>query len=313
MRDELPETTPKPFVFVLMPFESAFDDIYKFGIKGAADDAGAYAERVDEQIFTEGILERIFNQINKADVIIADMTGRNPNVFYEVGYAHALGKIVLLLTKDTADIPFDLKQRQHTVYGGKIGRLRQELAPRIKWAIQEASHGRGGPGGDALRISVAGVELPRIQVGPNTPTVVAVTPGSVADLPMCVQNLGPDVSENVSHVYMLGRPDARVFPYEQYDAVVYTAHGKEYRDRIRAIPPVADSIEESSDGLTCMRKLDLEIDSLPVKAVEQFALPMMLGEGSNEVKELVKLRLHTAYAHYDYPFWLDVRMEEKQK
>src|SRR5437870_420423 len=119
MEDEAKSTTPKPFVFVLMPFDQTFDDIYKFGIKGAAQDAGAYAERIDEQIFTEGILDRVFNQINKADVIVADMTGRNPNVFYEVGYAHALGKIGLLLTQDAADIPLDLKH-QHIVYGGSI-------------------------------------------------------------------------------------------------------------------------------------------------------------------------------------------------
>src|SRR6266480_2682429 len=94
-----PSTLPKPFVFVLIPFAQEFTDIYKFGIKGAADDVGAYAERLDDQMFTEGMLERIFNQINKADVIVADMTGRNPNVFYEVGYAHALDKVVLLLTQ----------------------------------------------------------------------------------------------------------------------------------------------------------------------------------------------------------------------
>jgi hypothetical protein len=70
-----------------MPFDSKFQDIYKFGIKGAADDVGAYAERLDDQIFAEGMLDRIFNQISKADVIVADMSGRNPNVFYEVGYA----------------------------------------------------------------------------------------------------------------------------------------------------------------------------------------------------------------------------------
>ncbi|MDQ3818776.1 MAG: nucleoside 2-deoxyribosyltransferase, partial [Acidobacteriota bacterium] len=96
--DENVSTAPKPFIFVLMPFDEQFSDIYKFGIKGAADDVGAYAERVDEQIFTEGILDRIFNQISKADIVVADMTGRNPNVFYEVGYAHALGKKVILLT-----------------------------------------------------------------------------------------------------------------------------------------------------------------------------------------------------------------------
>ncbi len=80
MSSDLDSTKPKPFVFVLMPFESKFDDIYKFGIKGAANEVGAYAERLDEQIFTEGMLDRIFNQISKADVVIADMTDRNPNV-----------------------------------------------------------------------------------------------------------------------------------------------------------------------------------------------------------------------------------------
>lgn len=138
MNSKPKSTVPKPFVFVLMPFDEKFNDIYKFGIKGAAEDAGAYAERVDEQIFSEGILERIFNQISKADVIVADMTGRNPNVFYEVGYAHALGKIVLLLTQITDDIPFDLKHKQHIIYAGKIETLRKDLTKNFSWAINES-------------------------------------------------------------------------------------------------------------------------------------------------------------------------------
>ena len=77
----------KPFAFVLMPFEAGFDDIYKLGIQATAKDCGIVAERVDEQSFSETILERIYRQIGSADFIIADMTGRNPNVFYEVGYA----------------------------------------------------------------------------------------------------------------------------------------------------------------------------------------------------------------------------------
>ncbi|MCZ7402378.1 MAG: nucleoside 2-deoxyribosyltransferase [Candidatus Methanoperedens sp.] len=131
-------TAPKPFIFVLMPFDEKFNDIYEFGIQGAAKEINAYAERVDNQIFNENILDRIFNQINKADVIIADMTGRNPNVFYEVGYAHALGKIVLLLTQNTNDIPFDLKHRQHIVYAGQIATLRKSLTERLTWAIGES-------------------------------------------------------------------------------------------------------------------------------------------------------------------------------
>jgi len=76
---------PKLFAFVLMPFDPSFDDTYKLGIKEAVsqfDDM--FAERVDEQMYREVILERIYRQIEIADIIIADMTDQNPNVFYEV-------------------------------------------------------------------------------------------------------------------------------------------------------------------------------------------------------------------------------------
>ena len=77
----MPSTLPKPFVFVLMPFDREFDDVYKLGIKEACDRAGAYAERLDEQIFTDGMMERLYKRIATADVLVADMSGRNPNVF----------------------------------------------------------------------------------------------------------------------------------------------------------------------------------------------------------------------------------------
>jgi len=48
------DTRPKPFVFVLMPFDNAFTDVYQLGIKAACENAGAYAERLDEQIFCHG-------------------------------------------------------------------------------------------------------------------------------------------------------------------------------------------------------------------------------------------------------------------
>jgi hypothetical protein len=114
-----------------MPFEASFDDVYMLGIKPAAEDAGAYCERIDEQIFAESILARLYNQIAKADLIVADMTGRNPNVFYEVGYAHALGKTVILLTKNADDIPFDLKHYPHIIYHGSIAGLKENLQKRI--------------------------------------------------------------------------------------------------------------------------------------------------------------------------------------
>jgi len=126
-------TAPKFFCFVLMPFSNDYDDIYNYGIKESCKEAGTYCERVDEQIFQETILERIYNQIAKADIIIADMTGRNPNVFYEVGYAHALNKPTILLTQNSEDIPFDLKHFPHIVYEKKISVIREELTKRLIW------------------------------------------------------------------------------------------------------------------------------------------------------------------------------------
>lgn len=116
------------FAFVLMPFDADFDDIYRLGIKETAEAVGVKAERVDEQIFhKENILERIYGQIDAADIIISDMTGRNPNVFYETGYAHAKGKTCLLLTSNADDIPFDLKHHRHVIYGDSIQNLRRML------------------------------------------------------------------------------------------------------------------------------------------------------------------------------------------
>jgi len=88
----------KKFIFVLMPFNEAFDDVYQLGIKAACKSEKIYFKRVDEQYYEGSMLDRIYNQIQHADYIIADMSTKNLNVFYEVGYAHALQKKVVLIT-----------------------------------------------------------------------------------------------------------------------------------------------------------------------------------------------------------------------
>jgi nucleoside 2-deoxyribosyltransferase len=112
-------------------------DIYEYGIKAAATDLSLRSDRVDEIEFTDAILIQVFNSIQRADIVIADMTGRNPNVFYEVGYAHALAKRVVLLTQNAADIPFDLKGHNHIVYGGSIKTLRERLTRRLEAIVRE--------------------------------------------------------------------------------------------------------------------------------------------------------------------------------
>ncbi len=121
--------------FVIMPFAEEWDDSYRLGIKPACEEAGATCTRVDEQIFLENILQRNYGQIATADVVIAEMTGRNPNVFYEVGYAHGVGKRVILLTKSTDDIPFDLRHYPHIVHGGSISAIKRDLKPKVEWVM----------------------------------------------------------------------------------------------------------------------------------------------------------------------------------
>ena len=120
-------------IFVLMPFSADFMDVYRLAIQPAAAECGMTPSRVDEQnFFKESILERIYNQIKEADIIVAEMSGQNPNVFYEVGYAHALRKPCILLTKSADHIPFDLKHHRHIVYSSSISFLKEKLLLNFK-------------------------------------------------------------------------------------------------------------------------------------------------------------------------------------
>lgn len=123
--------------FVIMPFAKEFDDIYQLGIKETAKSENVIAYRLDEELFNEGMLEKIYKEIENADFIIADLTNKNANVFYELGYAHALGKLTILLTKESSDIPFDLKHKRHIIYGNSITHLQEQLKKNIKWAKSE--------------------------------------------------------------------------------------------------------------------------------------------------------------------------------
>jgi len=129
----------KKFVFVLMPFDEKYTDVYKLGIKESCSEKSLYCERVDEQNFSETILDRIFNQINKADIIIAEVTEKNPNVYYEIGYAHGLGKEVILCTSNASEIPFDFKHFPHIIYTS-ISKLKDELKRKLDWVLSEELH-----------------------------------------------------------------------------------------------------------------------------------------------------------------------------
>jgi nucleoside 2-deoxyribosyltransferase len=102
--------------FVEMPFDQKFNGIWKTVIKPTVEELGDQCLRVDDMFNTGSILNDIFTSIQKADYIIADLSEQNPNVYYELGYSHALNKKVILLSQDISKLPFDLKQRRVIVY-----------------------------------------------------------------------------------------------------------------------------------------------------------------------------------------------------
>ncbi len=96
--------------FVMMPFASPIGDYYGTIYKAAIEKAGLTPIRADNEIFATGkIMDQVWAGINAASVLVAELTSKNPNVFYELGIAHALHKPVVLVSSNEYDVPFDLK------------------------------------------------------------------------------------------------------------------------------------------------------------------------------------------------------------
>jgi hypothetical protein len=128
--DEIPQKVADKLLFTLMPFDEKHKDIYIYGIRGAAEKTGFVCRRADEISHNGNILDEILDQIDRAAVVVAEMTEGNPNVYYEVGRAHEKKKEVILLTKDASKIPFDLSLMNHIVYGS-ISDLEKKLIERL--------------------------------------------------------------------------------------------------------------------------------------------------------------------------------------
>ncbi len=96
--------------FVMQPFASPLGDYYEKVYKPAIEKAGLKPVRADADIFATGkIIDQVWRGINAAKVLVAELTSRNPNVFYELGLAHALRKPVVLISSNEDDVPFDVR------------------------------------------------------------------------------------------------------------------------------------------------------------------------------------------------------------
>ena len=126
-------SSPMPLVFVSMPHGRESDEKYQLAIKPACHSAGAVCERADELFFTGSVLQEVYSRIAKADVIIADISQANPNVWYELGYAHALGKHTLILAENSVDVPVDMAAHRVIFSGrGLLHGLKEEVSKALK-------------------------------------------------------------------------------------------------------------------------------------------------------------------------------------
>lgn len=130
-------TETKPKIFVIMPFGDTFFEAYemiKNHFENRFDFSNAAAE--DNQ---QNILSDIFPPIYQADIILADLTGLNPNVMYELGVAHTFGKKTIIITQDELEkLPFDLKQyraKKYSTYFKSFMELLEYLDKNLAGAI----------------------------------------------------------------------------------------------------------------------------------------------------------------------------------
>ena len=99
----------KQTCFMIMPFGGWFDKYYEGIYKPAIEDAGFISNRADDLYRPGNIVNDIWTYTKEADVVLADLTNKNPNVFYELGLAHAITKPAVLITASMEDVPFDLR------------------------------------------------------------------------------------------------------------------------------------------------------------------------------------------------------------
>ena len=148
----------KPKAFVIMPFDAEFQPVYEDFIHPTLDNLGFEVSRADNLLNQDNILRDILSSIASADLLVADLTDSNSNVYYELGLAHALRKPVILLGQDMEEIPFDIRPYRLVIYDTHFARIKD-----ARKTFEEVARGFltgevtfGNPVADFLGLEVEG-------------------------------------------------------------------------------------------------------------------------------------------------------------
>jgi hypothetical protein len=126
----------------MMPFDRSFDDVYS-SIRSSCSGLSLQCLRVDE-IYSNGpIIADVIDVIDRAAIVVCDLTGKNPNVLYETGISHAIGREVIILSQDISnDVPFDLSHVRCIQYDGQNQSGRDELRRKLAQTMEAVLGGR---------------------------------------------------------------------------------------------------------------------------------------------------------------------------
>ena len=124
-------------ISVMMPFAPQFTQVYE-ALTAVASESGLNCLRADDFWEHAAVIQDVVALICRSRIVVCDCSGRNPNVFYEAGIAHSLGKDVILITQSADDIPFDLRHLRYVTYlnnGEGLQQLQFALLPKINQLI----------------------------------------------------------------------------------------------------------------------------------------------------------------------------------
>lgn len=129
-----PEQIEPSLVSAMMPFHPSFDNVYST-LQVIASEYGFRCRRADDIWENPSVIQDVVSLIDHSKIVICDCSSRNPNVFYETGIAHALGRETILITQSTDDIPFDLRHLRYVHYlnnGEGLEKLKENLKVRFE-------------------------------------------------------------------------------------------------------------------------------------------------------------------------------------
>ena len=143
-RAPAPSSAGASTIFAAMPFAPVFDDVFFVAIRAAADSVAARPVRVDQLMHGDDAVLATERELRQSEAVIADLSSNEPDVLYELGLAHALGKpTIQICSSEYVGLPFMVRNRETLLYQtGQIHLLADRLAVYLQRLLGRGPHGQ---------------------------------------------------------------------------------------------------------------------------------------------------------------------------